>query len=179
VPVVTVGVLVLAVGAGVLAGVKGTPARYSGRPAPRTPSAAAPSPAPRTSAPETGPLPATIGGETGGSPAVRLARGGATWPDTTALTLRLGAGHGGARVSVVVTCPSGPRLLAFTAYVVGDAGSLVRGTCAAVGGGPPVSRSLRLPAGAGPARIRVRVRPGAGAGDGPISWFAGLSGAAS
>ncbi|WP_345458130.1 serine/threonine-protein kinase [Actinoallomurus oryzae] len=179
VPVVTVGVLVLAVGAGVLAGVKGTPARYSGRPTPRTPSAAAPSPAPRTSASETGPLPATIGGETGGSPAVRLARGGAIWPDTSALTLRLGAGHGGARVSVVVTCPSGPRLLTFTAYVVGDAGSLVRGTCATVGGGPPESRSLRLPAGSGPARIRVRVRPGAGAGDGPISWFAGLYGAAS
>jgi hypothetical protein len=82
-------------------------------------------------------------------------------------------------VSVVVTCPSGPRLLTFTAYVVGDAGSLVRGTCATVGGGPPESRSLRLPAGSGPARIRVRVRPGAGAGDGPISWFAGLYGAAS
>jgi serine/threonine protein kinase len=178
VPVVTVGVLVLAVGAGVLAGVKGTSARYSGRPTPQTPSAADPSAAPRTSGPETVPLPATIGGETDGSPAVRLARGGATWPDTSALTLRLGAGHG-ARVSVVVACPSGPRRLTFTAYVVGDAGSLVRGTCVAVGGSPSASRDLRLPAGADPVRVRVRVRPGADAGDGPISWFAGLYGTAS
>ncbi|WP_285570920.1 serine/threonine-protein kinase [Actinoallomurus iriomotensis] len=179
VPVVTVGVLALAIGAGVLAGVKGTPARYSGRPTSQPPSATAGSATPRSRDPEVGPLPATIGGETGGPPAVRLARGGATWPDTSGLTLRLGAGHSAARVSVVVTCPSGPRLLTFTAYVLGDAGSLVHGTCAAVGGSPPASRPLRLPPGTDPARVRVRVRPGADAGDGPIAWFAGLYGAAS
>jgi hypothetical protein len=78
-----------------------------------------------------------------------------------------------------VACPSGPRRLTFTAYVIGDAGSLVRGTCVAAGGSPSASRDLRLPAGADPVRIRVRVRPGADAGDGPISWFAGLYGTAS
>jgi eukaryotic-like serine/threonine-protein kinase len=174
VPVVTVGVLAFAIAAGILAGVKGAPARYSGRDAPHTPPAA--SPGPPTPAPETGPLPATIDGEAGGPAAVRLARGAATWPDTSALTLRLEPGRGAARVSVVVTCPSGPRLLSFTAYVLGDAASPVRGTCAAAGGGPPAARHLRLPAGADPARIRVRVRPGAGAGEGPVAWFAGLYG---
>jgi eukaryotic-like serine/threonine-protein kinase len=178
VPVVTVGVLALAVGAGVLAGVKGTPARYSGQQAARSPQAD-PSQAPVTPAPETGPLPARIGGEAGAPAAVRLARAGATWPDTSALTLRLDRSRGTDRVSVVVTCPSGPKRLSFTAFVIGDAASLVRGTCAAIGAGTPAARSLRLPPGTGPARIRVRVHPPAGASRDPIAWFAGLYGPAS
>jgi hypothetical protein len=179
VPVVTVGVLALAVAAGVLAGVKGRPALYSGHPAPSgTPTApanGAPSTTPRS---QSGPLPATIGGTAGAPPAKRLARGGATWPATSALTLRLdGDARGGAaRVSVVVTCPAGPRRLSFTAYAVGDPRSLVRGTCAATGEGAPVTRSLRLPAGASPARIRVRVRPGPEARGGPVDWYAGVYG---
>jgi serine/threonine protein kinase len=60
VPVITVAVLALAIGAGVLAGVKGSPARYSGDPSPRTASSAQGSPG--VSPTPGGPLPATIGG---------------------------------------------------------------------------------------------------------------------
>jgi hypothetical protein len=177
VPVVTVGVLALAVGAGVLAGVKGRPALYSGDPAPSGTPAATPSATPR---PEGGPLPATLGGEAGAPSVTRLARGGATWPATSILTLRLdeGARDGAERVSVIVTCPSGPRRLSFTAYAVGDARSLVSGTCAATGTDAPMTRSIRLPAGASPSRIRVRVRPGPNARSGPVDWYAGVYGAA-
>jgi hypothetical protein len=181
VPVVTVGVLALAVGAGVLAGVKGRPALYSGDPAPSgtptAPATGAPSATPRR---EGGPLPATIGGEAGAPSVTRLARGGATWPTTSALTLRLDgdARHGAGRVSVIVTCPSGPRRLSFTAYAVGAPRSLVTGTCAATGADAPMTRSLRLPAGVSPVRIRVRVRPGPDARSGPVDWYAGVYGAA-
>jgi hypothetical protein len=190
VPVITVGVLALAVAAGVLAGVEGTPARYSGDPAPSTPSGAALIASPTAGTPSTAPhgqrgtLPAVIGGEAGAPVATRLARGGATWPGETALTLRL-AGHGGggagardgaARVSVVVTCPSGAGRLSFTAYALGDPHSLVNGTCVETGEGAPVARSLRLPPGVSPARVRVRVRPGPDAHEGPIDWFAGVYG---
>jgi hypothetical protein len=187
-PVVTVGVLALAVAAGVLAGVKGTPARYSGDPAPRTPSGDAPVASP--SAPSTTPqeeggtLPSTIGGKAGARPATRLARGSGIWPDESALTLRL-AGHGGGgagaqagttRVAVVVTCPSGARRLSFTAYALGDSRSLVNGTCVTTGRAAQVTRSLRLPPGISPARVRIRVRPGPDARTGPIDWFAGVYG---
>jgi hypothetical protein len=177
VPVVTVGVLALAVGAGVLAGVKGRPALYSGDPAPSGTPTAAPSATPPA---EGGPLPATIGGEAGAPSVTRLARGGATWPATSTLTLRLDddARDGAERVSVIVTCPSGPRRLSFTAYAVGAPRSLVSGTCAATGTDAPMTRSLRLPAGAGPARIRVRVRPGPDTRSGPVDWYAGVYGTA-
>ncbi|TQL95786.1 serine/threonine protein kinase [Actinoallomurus bryophytorum] len=181
VPVVTVGVLALAVGAGVLAGVKGRPALYSGDPAPSGSPAAPPSGTPSaTPRGDGGPLPATIGGEAGAPSVTRLARGGASWPATSTLTLRLDedARDGAERVSVVVTCPSGPRRLSFTAYAVGDPRSLVRGTCAATGADAPMTRSLRLPAGGSPARIRVRVRPGPDARSGPVAWYAGVYGAA-
>jgi hypothetical protein len=177
VPVVTVGVLALAVGAGVLAGVKGRPALYSGDPSPSGTPTATPSATART---EGGPLPATIGGEAGAPSVTRLARGGATWPATSTLTLRLDedARDRAERVSVIVTCPSGPRRLSFTAYAVGDARSLVSGTCAATGVDAPMTRSLRLPAGVSPARIRVRVRPGPDARSGPVDWYAGVYGTA-
>jgi hypothetical protein len=178
VPAVTVGVLTLAVAAGVLAGVKGAPALYSGGQAPHTPAPgtapAVPRPSPSTE-PDGGPLPATLGGGRGGPAATRLARGGATWPATSAVTLKLGARHG--PVSVVVTCPSGARRLSFTAWVLGEPGSPVNGTCDATGGGAPATRPLRLPSGSAPARIRVRVRPGPTAGNGPIDWYAGVYGA--
>ncbi|MDN3352589.1 serine/threonine-protein kinase [Actinomadura sp. DC4] len=173
VPVVTVGVLALAIGLGVLTGVKGAPARYSGDQAPHTPSPTA-SAAPRTTPPQAGPLPATIGGTPGARPASRLARGGGTWPATSALTLRLTGGDGrSARVSVVVTCPAGPHRLTFTAYALGDPASLIRGTCVANAATP---HPLRLPASASPARVRVRVHPGPTAGGGPVAWFAGVYG---
>jgi serine/threonine protein kinase len=176
VPAVTVGVLALAVAAGVLAGVKATPALYSGPPSRTPPSSPPASPPVRLPTPSAGPLPTTIGGEAGGPVARRLARGGGTWPDTSALTLRLGHRATG-RVSVVVTCPAGPHLLSFTAYVLGAPRSLVRGTCVtAADGSAPTTRSLRLPAGTAPARVRVRVRPGPDTADGPIHWFAGLYG---
>ncbi|MGH3379145.1 MAG: hypothetical protein ACRDP6_30890, partial [Actinoallomurus sp.] len=54
--------------------------------------------------------------------------------------------------------------------------SPVTGTCVATGRRAPVTRSLRLPAGASPARVRVRVRPGPAVGSGPIDWFAGVYG---
>jgi eukaryotic-like serine/threonine-protein kinase len=190
VPVVTVGVLALAVGAGVLAGVKGTPARYSGDPAPSTPSGDAPVGSPSAGAPTTvpqgqgGPLPATIGGKAGAPPATQLARAGATWPEESALTLDLpghdgqdaGTPAGSVRVSVVVTCPSGARRLSFTAFAVGAPRSPVTGTCVTTGQHARVTRSLRLPSGASPARVRVRVRPGPHAGSGPVDWFAGVYG---
>ncbi len=174
VPVVTVGVLALAVGAGVLAGVKGSPARYSGDQAPH------PSGVPsgsgygsvRPSPPPAGPLPARIGGEAGTPLATRLARGAATWPDTNTLTLRV-TGRA-ERVSVVVTCPSGPHLLSFTAYAVGGAGSPVSGTCVETGTNAAMTRYLRLPAGT--AHVRVRVRPGTGAEGTRVAWFAGVYG---
>jgi serine/threonine protein kinase len=171
VPVVTVGVLALAIGLGVLAGVKGAPAGYSGDQAPHPP-AATPKPSTTPSTPQTGPLPATIGGSPGTPTATRLARGHATWPATSALTLSLT--DGGTRVSVVVTCPAGSHRLSFTAYALGDPRSLVRGTCFANGGSAPMTRSLRLPANVSPARVRVRVRPGPEAGTGPVDWFAGI-----
>ena len=186
IPVITVGVLTLAVGAGVLAGVKGAPARYSGDPARTRPSGGAPVTSPTAGAPTTapqgqgGPLPATIGGEAGGPIATRLARGGGTWPATPALTLRLAAradgGYGTERVSIVVTCPSGARRLSFTAYAVGEASSRVNGTCVENGQGARVTRSLRLPAGATPVQVRIRVRPGPEAHDGTVAWFAGMYG---
>jgi serine/threonine protein kinase len=177
VPVVTVGVLALAIGLGVLAGVKGTSARYSGDQAPHPPSTTTPRATPSSTPPERGPLPATIGGAPGTPAVTRLARGRATWPATSALTLRLaGGGDRSARVSVVVTCPAGPRRLSFTAYALGDPRSLVRGTCVANGGSAPMARSLRLPPGVSPARIRVRVRPGPRTGGGPVDWFAGVYG---
>jgi hypothetical protein len=172
VPVVTVGVLALAIGLGVLAGVKGTPAGYSGAQAPHPPATTTPGATPST--PQTGPLPATIGGSPGMPTATRLARGHATWPAGSALTLDLAGG--GTRVSVVVACPAGPRRLSFTAYALGDPGSQVRGTCVAGGDHPPMTRSLRLPANVSPARVRVRVRPGPQAGTGPVEWFAGVYG---
>ena len=175
VPVVTVGVLALAVGAGVLAGVKGTPARYSGDQAPHPPSATTPAVTPTPTPPRQGPLPATIGGAPGTPMATRLARGGATWPATSALTLSLAKGGAG-RVSVIVTCPAGPRRLAFTAYVLGDPASLVRGTCDANGGTAPATRSLHLQAAT--SRIRVRVRPGPESDGDPVDWFAGVYGTA-
>lgn len=187
VPVVTVGVLALAVAAGVLAGVKGTPVRYSGDRARRTPSgdaAVSPSatPAPSTT-PRSGPLPATIGDEPGPA-AIRLAGRGATWPVTSALTLAVSGRDAAGRVFVVVTCPAGARALSYTAYVLGDSRSRVSGTCAAAGGSAPMTRSLRLPAGASAARVHVRVRPGPaaqnssettqGARGERIDWFAGV-----
>jgi len=177
VPVVTVGVLALAIAMGVLAGVKSTPARYSGdraaHPPPVTTHGTTPSPTP----PQTGPLPATIGGAPGTPAVTRLARGGATWPATSALTLSLAdRGDRSTRVSVVVTCPAGPHRLSFTAYALGDPGSLVRGACVANGGNAPMTRSLRLPASVSPARVRVRVRPGPEARGGPVQWFAGVYG---
>ena len=185
VPVVTVGVLALAVAAGVLAGVKGTAARYSGDPAPGPPSGDAPVVSPSASPPprgQGGPLPATIDGAAGAPPATRLARGGATWPGEPALTLDLsgrqsaGTPSGPVRVSVVVTCPSGARRLSFTAYAMGAPRSPVTGTCVATGRRAPVTRSLQLPVGASPARVRVRVRPGPATVSGPIDWFAGVYG---
>jgi hypothetical protein len=172
VPVVTVGVLALAIGLGVLAGVKGTPAGYSGDQAPHPPATTKPSTTPGTT--QTGPLPATIGGSPGTPTATRLARGHATWPATSALTLSLT--DGGTRVSVVVTCPAGPHRLSFTAYALGDPRSLVRGTCVANGTSAPMTHSLRLPASVSPARVRVRVRPGPETGGGPVDWFAGVYG---
>lgn len=183
VPFVTVGVLALAVGAGVLAGVKGTPARYSGERARSTPSEAASSPsasAPSTSSQDqSGMLPATIGGA--GRQATLLARGGAAWPGESALTLSL-TGHGGGagarpgvtRVAVVVTCPSGARRLAFTAYALGASRSRVHGTCVRTGQDARLPPSLRLPSDVSPARVRVRVRPGPGSRKGPVDWFAGV-----
>jgi hypothetical protein len=173
VPVVVVGVLALAVGAGILAGTKGSPARYSGDPARSTP-AVSPSAEPPSTAPHGlgEALPGAIGAGT------LLARGGATWPKTPVLTLRL-ANTGEGTVSVLVTCPSGARRLSFTAYAVGDTASAVRGTCAGSGEGTPVTRSLRLRRGVSPARVRVRVRPGPDAGDGPVAWYAGVYGRAS
>jgi eukaryotic-like serine/threonine-protein kinase len=177
VPAVTVGVLTLAVAAGVLAGVKGTPAFYSDDEAPRTPAPGTTPAAPRSPSaePGSGPLPATLGGGTHGPAATRLARGGATWPATSAVTLELDGGHG--RVSVVVTCPSGARRLSFTAWVLGEPRSPVNGTCDATGDGAPSTRSLLLPAGSARARVRVRVRPGTTTGAGPVDWYAGVYGA--
>ena len=110
-------------------------------------------------------------GRPGGHPA---RHGRATWPATSAVTLKLEGRHG--RVSVVVTCPAGPHRLSFTAYALGDPGSLVRGACVANGGNAPMTRSLRLPASVSPARVRVRVRPGPEARGGPVQWFAGVYG---
>jgi eukaryotic-like serine/threonine-protein kinase len=168
VPFVTVGVLTLAVAAGVFAGVRNTPARYSGDQAPpsATP-AASPSPTP----PPSGPLPATLGSGSG-APVALLARGAATWPATSTLTLGLSGAP--SRVSVVVTCPSAPHRLTFTAYAPGDARSAVHGTC----GTAATTHELRLPAGTSPASVRVRVRPTAKAGQDPIDWYAGVYGSA-
>jgi eukaryotic-like serine/threonine-protein kinase len=181
VPVVTVGVLALAVAGGVLAGVKGTPARYSGDQAPHTPAPTAGSPAPgspsASGSPSGAPLPATIGDGRNGPAARRLAHAGGTWPATSALTLNLGAARARAgAVSVVVTCPSGERRLSFTAWVLGAARTLVNGTCDPADDGAPAARPLRLPAGLAPARVRVRVAAAPGTADGPIPWFAGLYG---
>jgi serine/threonine protein kinase len=185
VPAIVVGVLALAVAAGVFAGMRRSPARYSGDPAPSTPSGGAPVASPSAQEPSTAPqglgdtLPATIGGAGGGPTASRLARGGATWPKTSALTLRLASRTGEGPVSVVVTCPSGARRLSFTAYALGDTASAVRGTCVETGQDATVTRSLRLRPGVSHARVRVRVHPGPAAQDGPVAWYAGVYGDAS
>jgi Protein kinase domain len=123
VPAVTVGVLTLAVAAGVPAGVKDTPALYSGDDAPLPPAPGTTSAAPRSPSakPGGGPLPATLGGGTGGPEATRLAHGGASRPATSAVTLKLEGRHG--RVSVVVTCPSGVRRLPNPGRRAGGPGS--------------------------------------------------------
>jgi eukaryotic-like serine/threonine-protein kinase len=147
VPVITVGVLSLAVGAGVFAGIKGAPGL-------------GPDDTPATSAPP--PSPATDDGRSAGAPP--LAGGEATWPDDSVLTLKV---TGAERVSVVVTCPSGAGRLSFTAYAVDAPKTTVTGTC-----GTDTGTTLRLPSGASPAKIRVHVRPGPAASGGPVDWSA-------
>ncbi|MCO5986962.1 protein kinase [Actinoallomurus spadix] len=185
-PLVTGGVLTLAVGAGVLAGLNGwagsrdTPSgtrtsgtRTSGaRTSPSTapgPPAATSSPLLTARSPEA--LPATLLDASDRPVARRVARKSGTWP--AASTLTFGVPDRGRRVGILLVCRSGARRLSFTAYAVGAPGRTVRGDCAPKSHRFAVPPELRLPAGVSRARIRVHLRRGPKAGGGRVEWLAG------
>jgi serine/threonine protein kinase len=174
-PVVTGGVLALAVAAGVVAGLNG----WAGPRGTRSPAAsatAAPSTPAATSSPNLtarspGALPATLLDASDRPVSRRVAKGSGTWPDAPALTLSV-PDHG-RRVGVLVVCRSGARRLSFTAYALGAPGRTVNGDCTANAHRVAALPELRLPSGASHARIRVRLHSGPEAAPEPVDWLVG------
>ncbi|MCO5972146.1 serine/threonine-protein kinase [Actinoallomurus soli] len=180
-PVVTGGVLTLAVAAGVLAGLNGW-AGSGGAPAgtrtsaAQTSPSAAPGPPAATSSPTLAArspeaLPATLLDAADRPVSRRVAKKSGTWPDTSTLTF--GVPGGGRRVGVLLICRSGARRLSFTASVLGAPGRTVHGACAENTHRFSAPPELRLPSGVSRARVRVRLRRGPEAGAGPVEWLAG------
>ncbi|MFL6053666.1 MAG: protein kinase domain-containing protein [Actinoallomurus sp.] len=174
-PVVTGGVLALAVAAGVVAGLNGWAGPRDARSPAASPTAAPSTPAtpssPGLTARSPGALPATLLDASDRPVSRRVAKRNGTWPDAPTLTLSV-PDHG-RRVGVLVVCRAGARRLSFTAYALGLPRRTVNGDCTANAHRVAALPELRLPSGASHARIRVRLHSGPDAVAGPIEWLVG------